>query len=158
MPEKTQQEHRPFEQVIRIAYRPSRMVFIILMAVHILAFASILVAEILPGAKFFLALLVASGLYKSCRDYSRPGNSTAKTELVLDASDVWHLVNDKQDTTELTLLPAVFVHPVLVILRFTDVKRKKYSFILTPDNLDKDSLRRLRVRLRFRNTVPDDRY
>ena len=155
MPRKTAQEHTPFEQVMRIAYRPSRMVFMVLAAAHILAFAGILLAEVSLWVKFFLAVLVASGLYKSCRDYSGQGGSDAKTELVLDARDSWYLINDKQDTVELTLRPAVFVHPVLIVLRFVDTQRKRHVFILTPDNLDKDSLRRLRVRLRFRTTAED---
>ena len=69
--------------------------------------------------------------------------------LILNSSDEWTLVDERGDRP-IKLLPGAFVHPRLLVLRFSDDDRK-YSIILTPTMLDRDILRRLRVRLRFGN-------
>ncbi len=149
MPEKMAPGHGPFEQAIRIAYRPSRTVFIVLAVLHMLALCSLMLVEIPVWVGLLLAALVVVGLFKSCVDYRAQREHYPHRELLLDTNELWYLIDNREAAVELRLRPAALVHPLLIALRFSDARRRKYVFILTRDNVDKDTLRRLRVRLCF---------
>ncbi len=73
-------------------------------------------------------------------------------ELILNDMEEWLLILAEGQTVEVVLRSGAFVHPLLVVLPF------KYGLrfpvvILTPDVVDQDLLRRLRVRLRFKRTA-----
>jgi hypothetical protein len=47
-------------------------------------------------------------------------------------------------------MPVAFVHPLLTVLSFQGAEGR-YTVILTPDVVEVDMFRRLRVRLRFQH-------
>jgi len=72
--------------------------------------------------------------------------------LLLDSSDAWWLC-DSVHRQPLQLLPGPFVHPQLVMLRFRTSDCSLRTIVLSPDNAEQATLRRLRVRLRFAGRV-----
>ncbi len=71
-----------------------------------------------------------------------------RLQLLLDKNNKWSLLNAENVAARMTLQTGAFVHGLLLVLRFVAESGKSYCFILTPANVDHDSLRRLRVRLR----------
>ena len=150
-----EQGYKPFEQTLRIEYRPSLILFNVLLTAYIAAFLAIFIAEIFVWTKLLLSVGMFFSLLKSWKAYIEKNRHTHQIRIVLDADDVWHLIEEDK-LQELTMLPAAFVHPLLTVLRFVDGKRQKYSFIFTKDNINQDIFRRLRVRLRFSSSLYED--
>ena len=96
-----------------------------------------------------MTTIVIAGLLWSLPRYVYNRYRTDPIRLILNTSDEWKLVDERGDRS-IKLLPGAFVHPRLLVLSFRDNGRN-CSFILTPSTLDEDMLRRLRVRLLFRN-------
>ncbi len=69
-------------------------------------------------------------------------------ELILNAEDIWRLKMNDGAMHSASLGNTLFVHPWLTIISLIFESRKEY-FIFTPETLDADQFRRLRVRLRF---------
>lgn len=64
-----------------------------------------------------------------------------------DSQDQWWLYDHNGTEYKAELLPPVYLHPWLVILRFR-VKLTTHDLVLLPDNVSGTQLRRLRVRLK----------
>jgi hypothetical protein len=77
-------------------------------------------------------------------------NPASPVQLVLNQAGEWWLSITSGDTLPVELKPMAFVHPLLVVLIFKG-ETGSYRVILTPDMVDPDTYRRLRVRLRFRH-------
>ena len=67
----------------------------------------------------------------------------------LDKNDQWQLLRDNREAVGLRLLPGALVHPQIVALCFKEPSGHTRYCVLTHDNLDRQTLRRLRVRLRW---------
>ncbi len=143
----------PLEMPIFIDYRPSLRLGIFNTLIHFGAIFCLLLTDI-P--------LVLTGLVGTCvlvhyacyaRRYLRALNGRTKALLKLDKQNRWQLIRAGGETSEeiidLDLLPGTLVHPLIVALRFKDETGRIRACVMTPDNLDKQTLRRLRVRLRF---------
>lgn len=74
------------------------------------------------------------------------------TELILGSEDDWQVKMANGEVHKATLYDSLFVHPLLTIMLLRHGRRKEY-FIFTPDNIEADLFRRLRVRLRFKVNV-----
>lgn len=102
-----------------------------------------------------MQLLIISGLLASLIHghglYIIKTNPASPTQLVLNQAGEWWLSIGSGDTFPVILKPVTFVHPLLVVLIFKG-ETGSYRVILTPDTIDPDTFRRLRVRLRFRNS------
>ena len=135
-----------FGQTIRLCYRPSRQVFTLFALMHSLALSSLLFTGIpvMPG--LVLAVPIILGLCRTVQLYRQEWG----TQLVLDRDNNWLLAGTDGVTTPARLLPGSVVHPRLMVLRFRDENHRVRAFILTGETGDTDSLRRLRVRLRYR--------
>lgn len=74
---------------------------------------------------------------------------------IWDNDDRWQLIDDRQNIHDATLLATTVVHPKLVIvnLRLPDMPWycRYRSLIFLPDNIDPETFRRLRIRLRWYN-------
>ena len=139
-----------FELPICIQYRPSRWINILLLISHIGAILCLFLSNIMPWLKFVLI----SGVVYS---YSRHSSSSLglkglsnSSQLVLNIEDEWKLISSNGAVNLLHLKSGCYVHPKLIILRLSGDENKNYTFILTPDNTDSTTLRRLRVRLRYK--------
>ncbi|MGB1311003.1 MAG: protein YgfX [Leucothrix sp.] len=70
-------------------------------------------------------------------------------EINQDAQGQWSILTNttKDDWQLVTLLPTSFISTFLIVLNFQS-KKRRYSVILPADSLDKDTFRRLRVRIK----------
>ena len=137
----------PLELPIFIYYRPSMRVAVFNTLVHIGAIFCLFLADI-PATVMGLigaCVLIHYGFY--IKRFLSPENICFK----LDKHDQWQLLRDNDEAGDLRLLPGPLVHPQLVVLRFKDTTGRTYSCVLAHDNLDKQTLRRLRVRLRWQH-------
>lgn len=143
-----------FTLPLRIEYRPSRTFFGFNLAVHAGALACTSVAH-LPHAlaTAILCTLVAASAACEWRRYRAQRNALHPVWLHLNARDAWWLIEAGADAQRLRLLAGAFVHPRLIVLRFSTAGSGRRTFLLCADNADPDTLRRLRVRLRFSGRV-----
>ena len=79
---------------------------------------------------------------------SRMDNNSVEA-LILDAEDKWQIKLKNNVSHNAKLGKTLFVHPLLTIISLSINHKQKY-FIYTPEIIDADLFRRLRVRLRFK--------
>ncbi len=139
----------PFLATLRLPIKDSPIVALVLVIAHVFCFFIPWLTGLELIYKLVLTCCPIFGLvHLFYKDYF--GLAKKQTiELVLAADDDWQLKQDNGQVHRAVLDDSLFVHPLLtiILLRFGD---KKEYFIFTPDNLDADLFRRLRVRLRFR--------
>lgn len=70
-------------------------------------------------------------------------------ELILGSEDDWQVKMVNQEVYEAIMGDSLFVHPLLTIILLKYGRHQKY-FIFTPENIEANLFRRLRVRLRFK--------
>lgn len=145
---------RAFELPIHITYRPPAWLAITLIISHVGAIICIFVLPVPPWIKVSLTAVVMAGLLRSLSRHLHDSYRSDPSQLILNASDEWILVDERGDRS-IMLLPGAFVHPALLVLRFRDNGRIN-TCILAPSTVNGDILRRLRVRLRF-NKVMDEK-
>ena len=135
----------PLERPIFIPYRPSKRICLFNSLAHAGAVFCLVLADIPHG----LAGLFAAGVlahYGYClKQFLFPENICFK----LDRGERWQLLRDNHEAVDLELLPGALVHPQLVVMCFKEPTGRTRSCVLTRDNLDAQTLRRLRVRLRW---------
>lgn len=137
----------PLESALVIRYRPSRWIFCVVVALHAGALP-VLVPTALPGwLKGVIAALVIAGLVAAATRYRR--EQFSRQQLRLTPANAWLLEHAGGESEPLALLPGSLLHPDLMILRFRGARGSRPVFVLSVDNVDADTRRRLRVRLRF---------
>ena len=135
----------PLELPIFIHYRPSKRVGVFNTLVHAGAIFCLFLSDI-PVAVAVLAGTVVLTNYGFClKRFLAPEHACFK----LDRHDRWQLLQDDREPVELRLLPGALVHPKLIALCFREPDGRTRYCVLTHDNLDRQTLRRLRVRLRW---------
>lgn len=137
-----------FELPVFITVKTSRWLKIWLYLVHLPAIPVIVMSNLIWPARSILIFAVSLSLYFSIRNYVLLRGRNSIVRIMLNDADEWRLSTGQGDTINATLLPAAMVHPLLVILPFRS-QGGKYTVILTPDVINSDLLRRLRVRLKF---------
>jgi len=137
----------PLEMPIYIACRPSFNIAIFNALIHLGAIGSLFPADIPSGAVILLISCVLLHLFYYIRQYRI--RCETHVMLKLNKENKWELTGANGEIKDLDLLPGTFVHPCMVILRFKDECRRAYTYVLTTDNIERQTLRRLRVRLRF---------
>lgn len=149
---------------LAISIVPSRLLLAAALFMHIGAAGLIVFLELpLTIRLAFLLLLITSALavsyyagwvFKGNRWLRNVGDYWPRFErAVWDNDDRWLLTGDRQKTYDATLLPTTFVHPKLVIVNLLLPDMPWYSryrsMIFVPDNIDPQTFRRLRIRLRW---------
>ena len=135
----------PLELPILIPYRPSVRVGAFNTVAHGGAVCCLLVAHLPP----VVAGLLAAGVVAHYVYYLRRLLSPEQLCFRLDRDGRWQLLRGQNDAVDLILLPGALVHPHLIVLCFREKGGRHRSCVLTHDNLDAQTLRRLRVRLRW---------
>ena len=140
-----------FESPIRIIYRPPVLLIYFLTFLHLAAILCILISAIpSPFGSILIAAITASYINESRRYLC---GRKHPIHLVLHPDSRWLLINrnDDQDTvSEVKLKDGAFVHPLLIVMNF-HAEGTRFPIIFTSNNCDGDTMRRLRVRLRFPN-------
>ena len=92
-------------------------------------------------------VIISFYIYQNQYNPRRGDNSV--DSLILDAEDNWQIKLKNNTMYHAKLGKTLFVHPLLTIISLTINHKQKY-FIFTPEIIDVDLFRRLRVRLRIK--------
>ncbi len=137
-----------FEHPIIIHYRTPWWLFYIYFITYVLAIYCILQTAFLPQIKFIFVVFLAYGLCNESKSHFQLTKHRKLITLHLDKLDNWMIVcNDRK--IKVKLISIGFYSSSLIVLTFSDNNKKRHSFVITSEILDKDSLRRLRVRLLY---------
>ena len=139
----------PFTMPIRIYYRPPGSLMLFLSIVHAISILCLLPLALPDWVKCLLALIILYSYHGYTLDYLRARGK--RLELILQPDNEWRLVDlsrPDQQRVRVTLIPGAFVHPRLVVLNMQG-PAGRFALLLTPQNVDADTFRRLRVRLRY---------
>ena len=134
---------------LRLECRRSRY---LMLAVGLVHGAALLVLLPLPVAwwiKFPVAAAVVMQGVFTWRRYVLLNAPAAVKRLIRTTDGAWELCRGDGGCHAARLLPAAYVHPLLVVMRFMAEDRRRYAVVLPCDGLDEDSHRRLRVQLRL---------
>lgn len=144
-----------FELPIRFTYRPPKGLLIFLTTSHLGAIICLFLASV--PAPILLKGLLSLIILFSCSFYLYSYHHAKQhpRQFILNANDEWLSLDISDREEKLRLLPAAFVHPLIVVMRFEMVSGKRLALLLTPSNCDPVVLRRLRVRLRYPHPSPD---
>ncbi|MGH8614146.1 MAG: protein YgfX [Gammaproteobacteria bacterium] len=115
--------------------------------IHLAAFIVVLLQPLALLSKVaFATAVVLSSALTIRRHVLFLGASIVAITLKPDGTFLVRLANSEVEKGE--LLPGAFVHPQLTVLVFKLSRKRRRALLLTPDNVDPDGFRRLRVRLR----------
>ena len=135
----------PLELPIFIPYRPSMRVCLF----NTLAHAGAIFCLVLADLPHTVTVLIGAGVLTHYGFYLKRFLSPENICFKLDRGDRWQLLRPGRAAVDLRLLPGALVHPNIVVLCFREPGGRTRSCVLTRDNLDAQTLRRLRVRLRW---------
>lgn len=156
---------------LTINIKPSRIGLGVLLLVHLGALVLLLTLQIPLAAKIMAGLIVVISNLMTLY-YAGWGRTWPAIDHVIDArwprwrrvvwdsDDQWRLFGERQGTYAATLLPTTFVHPQLVVLNLRLTGQPWYcrwrSIVLLRDNIEPETFRRLRIRLRWYGPQPAD--
>lgn len=135
-----------FTLPIRIAYRPPRSVLYLAIFIHIGAILCLHATSLPVLLKLLLGSTVVCQFLLILRDHQLRHAASVAPELCLARDDSWLLL-DGEEELGLELCQGALVHRLLLVMRFNSDRGKVHTFLLTRENVDKQVLRRLRVRL-----------
>jgi Membrane-bound toxin component of toxin-antitoxin system len=136
-----------FNLPIRIYYRPPKALMYFMSTAHTGALLCLFPVVLPLWLKALLMILVAANHIRFFRCFSKQQTAESRPQLFLSRDDVWSLIDADNNAVPLTLQPGALVHRLLLVLRFIAEDGKSYAFILRPENVEQNTLRRLRVRL-----------
>ena len=141
-----------FELPLRIRIYPPKWLAAGLIVSHLGAVAILGTVQIPSEAKVLLIIVIIISLIYVLRLYIWQKSKWSPLELILNDKEEWYLTLASGEIIQVDLRPGAFVHPILVILPF---RHGIYfpTVILTPSSVDQDTLRRLRVRLKYKRVV-----
>ena len=127
---------------LQIDLRPSRYLLIFILMNHGGALVLLALTPLALWLKFFLLVLILISLRHHYYRLRQGCNY-----LRWDSSDRWWLRDRTGHEVTMQLLPGSYVHPLMLVLRFSN-GRRRWNLLLLPDSADASLLRQLRVRLK----------
>ncbi len=103
----------------------------------------------------FLLLLIVFSCFYYLRLHIWLSAKNSVKLIFQDTKNQWFLVNSAGEEKSVCLLPDSFYSNYLLILNFVDIYENKYSVIITPDSVPRDSYRQLKVSLITEKIVAD---
>ena len=160
--------HKKYASPLRIKYSPSRTLMVVMCIIHGGAIAMLVISGISWLAKVVLMLIVSGSLLWFLSVHRQKPLIKAMGKcyppvqtIVWDNDDRWILMTGEDEELVAQLLTSSFVHPLLTVvnLKLTGkpgcrLRGSRRSFVFMKDNLDAETFRRLRVRLRW-YSMPD---
>ena len=141
---------------LRIAIGPSRILAVVLAVAHLAALAVTFIVTLPAWARFLIATtIMVSGTWSICRAaLQRSANAIVELE-VGEGGHISCRTRDSQ-RREGEVLSSSFISPWLTVLnlRLAGAARARHVVIL-PDNVEKDTFRRLRVLLKWSQPAPE---
>ncbi len=147
---------KPLYAPLRLRPGRSPRITLYIWAIHLAALPVLIPLPLSPWLKACLLPLLGVSLYRAHRRHVSRQSPDAIEEAVWDAQGAWRLRLASGVTLKADLYPDSFVTVALVLLNFRSGRRRR-TLILTPDALDRDTLRRLRVRLKLQYGKQGDR-
>jgi toxin CptA len=136
-----------FASTVDLSLRPSIRALRWLFGLHALLLA-LLMATGLPAAPMLVLLVAVAGSWLWLRRHPVLGfGPKAITRLIWHADDSWTAEHANGMRTEGELAADSIVHPSLLLLRLRTPDRRSVSRLILGDEMDAESLRRLRARL-----------
>ena len=139
----------PFLNTLRLPVKIPFSVIFLVLAVHVISLFLPWVTRLDLGIKLFASGFVALSMGYYLYDYFLSSDEKKVSELILSAEDKWTIRTEDGQVYTATLGTTQFVHPWLTIVSLKYGKGCGY-YIFTPEVIDKDQFRRLRVRLRYK--------
>jgi len=139
-----------FALPVLIIIKPSPWLAGGIVAIHLGAALALCIADLHSLIKSMVMLIVTASLAHALLTHVLLKHSDAPVQLLLTAGAEWWLTCVNGQTFSVQLMPAAFVHPLFTVVSFQGEKRR-YTVILTPDVVEADMFRRLRVRLKFQH-------
>ncbi|MBL1140569.1 MAG: hypothetical protein HND53_00890 [Proteobacteria bacterium] len=139
----------PFLTTIRLPVKKSRILHLILMVVHIICLILPWMTGLALYNKMILMCVPVISFCFYLNGQGKNNNKKAAMTLILNSGDSWQVKMNDGTTCHAELGQSLFVHPWLTII-FLIFDKRREVFIFTPEILDADQFRRLRVRLRFK--------
>ena len=137
-----------FERPIFIHYRPPWWLFYLYFLIHLLAIYCVYQSVLLLQFQFIFIIFISYNLFKESKKHFQLIGNMQSATLYLDKFDHWTLIsNDNQQ--KLNLISVGFYSPYLIVLTFSGNKKRRHCFVITGELMDKESIRRLRVRLLY---------
>lgn len=154
---------------LRFKIVPSRLLITILSVLHLGAIGLLLPASLPLWAIVVSCLPITVSLLVT---WSRAGWITSRlslsaiwpkfAEAVWDEVDQWHLFDEQQQEYPAILLPSTYVSARIVVINLRLENKAWYcrhrAIVLLPDNIDAESFRRLRIRLRWYSSQVQDNW
>lgn len=126
--------------------RPSPRLALALVLFHCGAWGILWAVPLALWIKLALAATVGLSLVRSLREHALVLGQRAVTRMIWEPSGTWLLERNGR-LEPARLLRGSFVHPRLAVLDFVLEPRRTCSVALPQDGVDRESFRRLRVRL-----------
>jgi toxin CptA len=133
-----------------IELKPSRRLGLLLAGMLLLALAAISLAA-LPGSLQWVLGLAVTGL--GVRGW-RGSTPVARLRIAADGRLQWR--DDMAEWRAAEILGDSFVSTALIVMRLRTADRRVLALVLLPDSADAESLRRLRVSLRWTRRTRSD--
>ena len=154
---------------LRFKIVPSRLLVSIVSVMHLGAIALLIPASLPFWTIIVSCLTITIGLLIS---WSRAGWITGRfsfsaiwpkfSEAVWDELDQWQLYDEHQQVHPAILLPSTYVTARLVVINLRMENKTWYcrhrAIVLLSDNIDGESFRRLRIRLRWYSSQVQDNW
>jgi membrane-bound toxin of toxin-antitoxin system len=138
----------PFLVTLRLPVKTSPIVLFVGILVHFVCLFIPWLTGLEPNIKIILTCLTLASFCFYLHKYCVLNVKAGLSELILGSEDNWQVKMNDGAVHQAKLGDHLFVHPWLTIILLYYDTRKDY-FIFTPDIIDADLFRRLRVRLRF---------
>lgn len=132
----------------------SRSLLVNIAFIHALAFGALFYLELPLEVLVLLGLVIFYNAAHAIYKHAMRSSGQAITRVIWEDSGRWYIVRRNGEKKRVQLLGDTFIHPQLTVLNFR-IPNKWFSqsVILASDNVNKDSHRRLRMRLR---TSPEE--
>lgn len=136
----------PFAGTLEIKPGTSHLVCVVLMFISLPALIVIFFSELPLLIRVILSCSVLIWLAMAVREHGYH-QGKAITCAILRSDNTWRITLGNADPVSAELLPGCLVQPRLTVLQFSLPERRRKTLILSPDNVDANDFRRLRVRL-----------
>ena len=139
----------PFLNTLRLPVEMPLSIMVFGCSVHIFALFLPWLSGLALLYKIGLTILLVMSFLYYLRKYHCFLNKQPVSELILGAEDTWQVKMKNGTVYPATPGPVLFVHPWLTIITLK-FNNSRMDFLYTPEIIEPDLFRRLRVRLKFK--------
>lgn len=139
----------PFLNTIRLRVKTAPIIVILVILVHFFSFFMPWMSGLGLISKAVLTALPLISFAYYLNKYHFGPEEKQVSELILASDDCWQVTTKNGTCYPADLGKVLFIHPLLTIITLSFNQSKK-DFIFTPENIDTELFRRLRVRLKYK--------